>query len=527
MKKIAIVSLLVLVMVGMALSQAKPGGIARQVGMGGGQAGSGLILNPFIMDDPALLFLNPAYLSMYKDYFWSNISGGRLYSSSSSDNGYGQQNAGVAFSVADGFAVGTILSYDPSAINGVSMLLQSFYPLFYNNYTLRTPQSIPSVNNVWELVASYHVNSLDLGLAFMYGWSNYDVDGKETDSYRYPIFTPVQHDTIVSYDYNWTSEASASMFGIRAGAVYDLGNGSSFDVSGAIRFDEITDNRSFDPRWDTLYYSWGSRYSGEYSVSGTEMQFNARAKCKMSNKFNFVPYGMIGMVSVEPKEDKLPNLRQTGYEKTWSRIETRELNSLVYALGIGGEYHTQTFYLAGGISFQSGSAEMKRNYTSHRIETFLPSTVNNYDTTDVLTAEFSYTAIPVFNLGCEWWLTDWLAGRIGYYRSIGSVKEVYEYKWVNTESYQVGVNPPAVYSDTYTGKEEYNTSLAHSNLLIGGLNPSTFDGIVTLGVGFKFGGFSLDATVSEEALRRGLGLIGSADALNTFGYMTASYNFAE
>ena len=48
---------------------------------------------------------------------------------------------------------------------------------------------------------------------------------------------------------------------------------------------------------------------------------------------------------------------------------------------------------------------------------------------------------------------------------------------------------------------------------------------MTLGLGFTFGNFALDATVSEDALRRGLGLIGSQDNLNTFGYMTASYCF--
>ena len=38
------------------------------------------------------------------------------------------------------------------------------------------------------------------------------------------------------------------------------------------------------------------------------------------------------------------------------------------------------------------------------------------------------------------------------------------------------------------------------NALIGGY---AGDGIVTLGLGFRFGNFALDATVSEEALRRG------------------------
>jgi hypothetical protein len=49
--------------------------------------------------------------------------------------------------------------------------------------------------------------------------------------------------------------------------------------------------------------------------------------------------------------------------------------------------------------------------------------------------------------------------------------------------------------------------------------------LITLGLGLKFGGFALDATVSEDALRRGLGLIGAQDNINTFGYVTLSYGF--
>ena len=67
--------------------------------------------------------------------------------------------------------------------------------------------------------------------------------------------------------------------------------------------------------------------------------------------------------------------------------------------------------------------------------------------------------------------------------------------------------------------------MAHSLLTIGGFGPANYDGLVTLGLGLKFGGFALDATVSEEALRRGLGLVGGSDNINTFGYITTSYNF--
>ncbi len=41
----------------------------------------------------------------------------------------------------------------------------------------------------------------------------------------------------------------------------------------------------------------------------------------------------------------------------------------------------------------------------------------------------------------------------------------------------------------------------------------------------RFGNFGLDASIYEEVLRRGLGLLGSADNINTFGLVNLSYNF--
>jgi hypothetical protein len=509
MKKFVIAVILVVMVVSLAFSQAKPGGIARQASMGGSQAGYGLVLNPFIMDDPALIFVNPAYQANYRDYLWMNISGGRLYSSSSSDNGYGQQNAGVAFGVTENLTVGTILSHDPS---GIALL-----PSMMNAVSWRSIQYPPSVDNVWEVLGSYHIGSMDLGLGFTYGWSNRDTTYDQ--SYKYTLYSPIRRDTTIASSRN--SEASSTMFGFRAGVIYDLGNGSSVDFSGAIRFDDVVDKMTHSPI-DTNSYYTSYRYGGENSASATEIQFSARAKMKISNKFNFVPYGTIMMISAEPKEDKRVPLRS--YESQWlakfPETYSYTFDGLAYALGVGGEYHTQIFYFAGGVSLQSGSVkeEGKSKYS------YDGWTGSRYDTITYARSyksEYKYTAIPVINLGAEWSATDWLTCRIGYQRAIGSLNLTDESK--ETRS---AIHDSTYYLD-YSSKGEANLSLANSAILVGGLNPSTFDGLVTLGVGFKFGGFSLDATVSEEALRRGLGLFGSNDNLNTFGFMTASYNFAE
>ncbi|MBA4311267.1 MAG: hypothetical protein C0417_01415 [Chlorobiaceae bacterium] len=509
MKKFVIAIILVVMVVSLAFSQAKPGGIARQASMGGSQAGYGLVLNPFIMDDPALIFVNPAYQANYKDYLWMNISGGRLYGSSSSDNGYGQQNAGVAFGVTDKLTVGTILSHDPS---GVALL-----PSMMSEISWRSIKYPPSIDNVWEVIGTYEVGSLDLGLGFTYGWSNRDTTYDQ--SLKYTLYSPIRRDTTVASSRN--SEASSTMFGFRAGAIYDLGNGSSVDFSGAIRFDDVVDKMTHSPLDTNSFYPY-NRYGGEYSASATEIQFSARAKMKVSNKFNFVPYGTIMMISAEPKEDKRVPLRS--YESQWlakfPETYTYTLDGLAYALGVGGEYHTQSFYFAGGVSLQSGSMEEESKYKF----SYDGWTGSMYDTMTYdqsYKSEFKYTTIPVINLGAEWSATDWLTCRIGYQRAIGSLNLTSESK--ETRS--------ALHDSTYyrvsSANLEYNLSMANSFIFVGGLNPSTFDGLVTLGVGFKFGGFALDATVSEEALRRGLGLFGSNDNLNTFGFMTASYNFTE
>ena len=92
MKRLITISFLVAAIGSCLFGQAKPGGIARQLAMGGSNAGIGLILNPFIMDDPAQMFQNPSYQAMYRDYGITNISGGGLAGLTTNSNGYGSRS---------------------------------------------------------------------------------------------------------------------------------------------------------------------------------------------------------------------------------------------------------------------------------------------------------------------------------------------------------------------------------------------------------------------------------------------------
>ena len=458
MKRFVIVSLMILLVTSLVLPQAKPGGFARQLALGASQGGLNAVLNPFIWDDPALVFFNPAYQSKYSDYMWANIAGGQILGSYAyvgeegyiSGNGYGYQNAGVAFNLSKTFTLGVILSYDPSAANYVSSLIQQF-PGRQRDYL-----DMPSIQNVWEAIGTYRFTGMTLGLGVMYGWSNFD----RTD------------DQVSPTSYTNEYEASSSVLGFRLGALMNLSDDVDLDITGVLRFDDATDRIEYKPAI--------SGYGGIYEASGMEFQVGARAKIKMTSKFNFIPYAMFTSLSAEPKETEPP----ASYTKTTA---SQKYTATGYAFGLGGEYKINDFYFTGGLSWQHVDVEMDQKAT--------------VDTVDQI---MGFTGLPVINLGGEWQVTDWLTGRIGYYRAIGSFSM--EYKYPNFS-------------------REDNYSMPNSYLLLGVLNPDNFDGLITLGVGLHFGSFALDATVSEEALRRGIGLVGAADDINTFGYITASYNF--
>ncbi len=465
MKQLAIVVVLLIAISSLAYSQAKPGGYARELAMGGSNTGvtSMSVMNPFIIDDPSLMFFNPAYQASYKDYAWFNVGGGAMTGLSNSggsisDDGYYNQNAGVAFGLNDSWNLGVILSYDPSLVNFNSQLPSTIVQ------APRNAQFIPPVRNVWELVASTRMTNLDLGFAVMYGYSN--SESKFNNS---------------AGSITGDSSTSSRVMGVRAGVNVNLGGGSSFDAAAAFRLDKADDKETGTPI--------ASTNSGEYSSSGTEFDIMARGKFNVSSKFNFVPFASLSTASASPNEDTRPDgITTTPFDISFSL--------LTFAVGAGGEYRTGNFYFAGGLSFESFREKVEQT----------PGSAAPPAARVTTTSTLSDDAIPVINLGMEWTLTDWLTGRAGYFRWLGSVDQKIE-------------NPG------YTA--EFSQTNPNSFVSLGGINASNWDGLVTLGVGLKFSGFALDATVSEEALRRGLGLIGAQDNINTFGYLTASYNFGE
>lgn len=463
-RKITFVLLLLALASATLCAQAKPGGIARELGMGAARVDRNIVVNPFIVMDPTWLLINPAYMLKYSDYAWFNIAGGSVNGLTDA-NIYGNQFGGLNFSFGKELAVGAILSYDASVTNSL------WSPL--NAYVARSTRvganpaaavGAPRPIEIFEVLAGYDAGDLEFGVALSYGWSNQEV-----------INTPAPPATNSS-----EGSLSARSLGIRAGVRMDLGGGSMFEGAVAARLNSAKDKF-------TVGGTGNGTGTSEYSASTTELEANVRLAMKMSKRFTLVPYAAFRTYSVEPKEDGL----LTGQVATKYSYKNSVLS---LSVGLGGEVKVKDFFLAGGVSFATRSDKTETN--------------PNAAPTDKTTTEtFSITAFPVFNLGVEYPVLTWLTLRGGYYRALASLSDKTE------------VDGGAA--------SERNISIGNSGVAMANYAPAPTDenGLMTLGLGLNFGGFALDATVSEQALRRGLGLMGSQDNINTFGYVTMSYCF--
>jgi hypothetical protein len=452
-------------------AQAKPGGIARQIALGGAQYGTNTVFNPFVFQDPAWILVNPAYQGIYRDYLWMNVGGGGVTGANGAENTYGSQFGGFGIGFGKDWTFGAVLSFDPSYANTLAraggflnQFINSARPGRANPVLGTQPFGVLAPVEVFELIGSYKPGDLSLGLAVMYGWTN-----KDTKVSPAPA-PPAASD----------GEIGGHTFGIRAGATYDLGSGNA--VEGALAF---RSDGAFDK------YSVGGTGAGtgssEYTASATELQFSLRARFRVSNKVNFIPYGVLRTVSATPKEDAILQ----GQTATTYSLERK---ATTYTFGAGLDYTSRTIYMAAGVSLASD-----RTKDEAALSGATPSSATLSD---------GRLYFPVFNIGAEWNLAEWIVGRVGYYRAFGN------------RNYKLESTTGGVSTTT-----EGNLFGGNSIVGISGYGPIPDNSLMTLGLGLKVAGFALDATVSEEALRRGLGLIGASDNINTFGYVTVSFAF--
>jgi hypothetical protein len=156
-------------------------------------------------------------------------------------------------------------------------------------------------------------------------------------------------------------------------------------------------------------------------------------------------------------------------------VTNTDLNSYtVLRIGGGFIYSISDFLFSGGVLYESVAETQPE----------VPG-----DSPDL---ESSVTSFPAWNLGAEYYVLDWMAARVGY-----------------------AIRTSKVITETQAGQTEKNETIRTT------FSPA--NGGFTLGLGFRFGGFSLDATVNEDVLRQGLNNIGGGGA--TFAYISAGFAF--
>lgn len=179
---------------------------------------------------------------------------------------------------------------------------------------------------------------------------------------------------------------------------------------------------------------------------------------------NLVPYVEFSMFNWDPRQT-VPTL--AGDDKSYKNM------SFGGGLGINMPIFDKGL-LAGGISL---------GYVSTKNEQ--PSANNTHTITNFI--------FPAFNLGLEWPFTEWLTGRLGYQRAVGSEKD-----------------------ETIKTKTTYTTSTFVTDA----------DHTITAGLGFHFNRFSIDGVIGEKFLKEGVYIV-SGRPNNLFGMLSASYYFGK
>lgn len=245
-----------------------------------------------------------------------------------------------------------------------------------------------------------------------------------------------------------TTKGSGSQIGVNAGLVAEITKLLTVDAAVSLAMPSFT----FEPA--------GGQQT---KFSQTILSVNGRVFFQFDKNVAFVP--------------AVTFLTASGTAEAAGNSTDLPSQTLITA-GFGLNYQIGDFLLAGGpaIIVQSTTVAAVANVSP-----------------ELKTSSLSF---PVWNLGAEWEMLDWLVARLGYVAVTTKVTS-------ETAANATSVNE--------------NVTTIYGIPLIGLPNGAT------LGLGFHLGDFSLEATVNADVLRQGLANFGNSGAGATFGYLSASY----
>lgn len=202
-------------------------------------------------------------------------------------------------------------------------------------------------------------------------------------------------------------------------------------------------------------------------VSETIILANVRLFWDLSSKFALVP--VVNFLTSSGTQER----RDPADATKSASGDLASRTALIVGLGIN--YKVGDFLLAGGPAFA-----------------FLKTTQDS-DKFNLAKSVITNTVFPIWNLGIEWKMTDWFVARLGYVAT-------------------------TLKTSVENGNANVTEVISTSFPVLPGIQTSNG---ATVGVGFRLGSFSLDATVNEDVLRQGLNNIGGGGA--TFAYLSGSY----
>ncbi|UCH65541.1 MAG: hypothetical protein JSW63_13205 [Ignavibacterium sp.] len=390
---------------------------------------SGMGLNPYVID-PFFNTVNTAWNGVYNNFILADI--GTSASPSFGAGGSGQY-VSASFSAARRWTFGGILARNDFPGYGIALLDPG------SNGSLGAPFS-GVVSTVNSLRAPGSVLPLDNNLVLM---ATYRL--RNTIIGLGVAYASTSNESTLAGTPQVTTEGSASQLGFNLGVISDLSRNLKLDASATI----LLPSASFET---------SSTGDTETKASQTFIGITGRAFWRVNPNLRVVP--LLAFVTVSGTVD-------SGLSR--GSVDFPSLTS--FAFGGGLNYKIGDFLLAGGVIFSSTSYDVEATAGAPKLEN-------------------SATIFPIWNLGVEWHLIDWLVGRLGYVAVTGSTTS-------QTPATSSTVNE---FVATFFGPPQRG---------------------ITLGVGFRFGDFSLDATVNEDVLRQGFNIVGGGGP--TFFLMTASY----
>ncbi|NUN07894.1 MAG: hypothetical protein HUU54_01830 [Ignavibacteriaceae bacterium] len=236
------------------------------------------------------------------------------------------------------------------------------------------------------------------------------------------------------------STGSASQLGLNAGVLMSLPSNLKLDAG--LTFMTVSG----------LYEPNGGKKT---EISNSILSIYAKVPYPMTSKMSLVPLvrfsNVGGSWDINGKSGDVPGMTELYF-------------------GLGMKYKGDDFCLIGGPAFIYESKSETKDYNG------------------VADIDESAMKFPVWNLGAEWYATDWLIARCGYSAETHSMSKTTK------------LTPEQKQSETMF-----------------------VPGSATVGLGLRFGTFALDGVVSANTIRAGLGnLSNNAD---TFSFVSASYAF--